>query len=75
MKKERNAHVERKVGESCQWKSRSPKNLENWPLASFFFDDRAADGRKHSTKMRVLEISKKYEFWRSALFLWLEANS
>ena len=36
---------------------RGPKNLENGPL---FFDDRAADGKKHSAKMRRLEISKKH---------------
>ena len=29
-----------------------PKTLISSPLAHFFFDDRAADGRKHSAKMR-----------------------
>ena len=38
----------------------SHKNLENGAFGFFFGrDDRAADGRKHSAKMRVIEISKK----------------
>ena len=34
---------------------RSPKNLENGLLASFFYDP-STDGRKHSAKMRLIEI-------------------
>ena len=45
-----------------------PKTLVLSPLAHFFFDDRAADGRKHSANMRWLEISKKYAFLQCALF-------
>ena len=43
-----------------------PKTLTTGPLARFF-NERAADGRKHSAKMRELEISKEYAFLRSAL--------
>ena len=42
---------------------RSPKNLEKRaPWLIIFFDDRAADGRKHTANMRELEISKNVHF-------------
>ena len=40
-----------------------PKTLKTSPSAHFFFDDRAADGRKHCAKMRGLEISKNTNFY------------
>ena len=39
-----------------------PKTFKTSPSAHFFFDNRAADGRKHNAKMRVLEISKNTHF-------------
>ena len=54
---------------------RSPKNLENELLGSFFsFDDRVADGRKHSAKMERLEISKNMHFCNVLLFFVQEAH-
>ena len=42
---------------------RSPKSLaKKKPSAHYFFGDLAADGRKHSAKMRELEISKNIHF-------------
>ena len=39
-----------------------PKTKKKAPCL-IFFDDRVADGRKHSAKMRVLEISKNTHFY------------
>ena len=49
--------------------TRSQKPWKRAPWLIIFFDDRAADGRKHTAKMRGLEISRKYACLRSALFL------
>ena len=44
-----------------------PKTLISTPWL-IFFDDRAADGRKHGAKMRMREISRKNAFFAKCTF-------